>query len=210
MLVLFSLARLLPRHRLVATAFLIPFLAACASGGAASFDPNAPCTSDDQVAGAYPELESALPSSFDDVAPVRRDSGRNCTDSALGTLVGHGIEELRFAGARWETGKRSGVTVAVFKAPGLTAERLFELYETGARGARKTANIDTRTITVDGVTGSRLDTLNDESFQSILVFDDEAPDTVKAVLIASDAREVQTKQAHEEVVRRAAATALAP
>ena len=204
------LVRVLPRQRLVATALLVPLLAACGSSGAASFDPNAPCTSDDQLSGAYPELESALPSSFDDAAPVRRDSGRNCTDAALGTLGAHGIKEVRFAGALWETGKRSGVTVAIFTAPGLTAERLFEFYETGARGARKTDNIDTKTITVDGVTGNRLDALNDESFQSILVFDGEAPDTVRAVLIASDAREVQTKQAHEQVVRRAAETTLTP
>ena len=204
-----SLARLLPR-RLLATAVLVPVFAACSAGSAGTFDPAAPCATDGQREGAYPELESALPSTFDDAAPVRRDSGRNCTDGALGTLASHGIDELRFAGALWETGRRSGVTVAVFRAPGLTADQLIEFYETGANKARKTTNVKTRGITVDGVKGQRLDALNDESYQSILVFDDETPDTVRAVLIASDAREIQTKQAHEEVVRRAAAAALAP
>jgi hypothetical protein len=208
--VLTSLARIRLSRHLLAIALLIPVLAGCAAGSGTTFDPNVPCTTDGQAEGAYPELESALPSTFDDSAPVRRDSGRNCTEGALGTLAEHGIEEMRFAGALWHTGKRSGVTVAVFRAPGLTAERLIEFYISGAQSARKTSEVDDRAITIDGVKGRRLDALNDESYQSILVFDDDAPDTVRAVLIANDVREIETREAHEEVVRRAAATALAP
>ena len=207
--VLNSLARAPWRWRLAATIVLVPVLAACSASGSSSFDPSAPCTTDGQWAGAYPELESALPETFDNAAPVRRDSGRNCTDAALGTLMSHGIDELQFAGALWETGKRSAVTVAVFRAPGLTAEQLTEFYEAGARKARKTEDINVRHITVEGIKGERLDTLNDESYQSILVFDDEAPDTVRAVLIANDVREIETRHAHEAIGRRAAATALA-
>ena len=195
--------------RLVTGLLVLILVAACSAGGA-SFDPNAACTTDGQREGAYPELESALPSTFRGAEPVRRDSGRNCTDAALGTLMGRGVEELRFAGALWETGRRSCVTVAVFQAPGLTADLLREFYEAGARGARKTTNVTVRTIKVDGVKGHRLDTLNDESYQSILVFDDDTPDMVRAVLIASDIREVETKRAHEAVVREAAASALEP
>jgi hypothetical protein len=199
------------RWRLIAAALLVPVLvAACSASSAASFDPEASCTADGQRAGAYPELEAALPSAFEDDAPVRRDSGRNCTEAALGTLASHGIGELRFAGALWETGKRSGVTVAVFRASGLTAERLTEFYEAGALDARKTTDVQVRAITVEGVKGHRLDTLNDESFQSILVFDGAEPDVVRAVLIASDVREIETRAAHEEVVKRAAIAALQP
>jgi hypothetical protein len=208
--VLGYLARFPVPRRLLAAVVLLPLLTACSAGAGASFDPASACSTDGQREGAYPELESALPRTFDDAAPVRRDSGRNCTDTALGTLVEHGIEELRFAGALWETGRRSGVTVAIFRAPGLTAEQLTEFYLTGAREARKTTDVKLRGIKVDGVRGNRVDTLNDESFQSILVFDDDEADTVRAVLIASDVREIETREAHEEVVRRAAATALAP
>jgi hypothetical protein len=201
-------ARLPWPRRLATTVLLVPVLAACSAGAASSFAPGVPCTTDGQREGAYPELESLLPETFDEAPPNRRDSGRNCTDAALGTLMSHGINELQFAGALWQTGKRSGVTVAVFRAPGLTADQVTEFYESGARKARKTTDIQVRGITVDGVKGERLDALNDESYQSILVFDDAAPDTVRAVLVANDVREIETRQAHEAVVRRAAATAL--
>ena len=36
-------------------------LGACSSGGASTFDPQAPCSADGQRPGAYPELEAALP-----------------------------------------------------------------------------------------------------------------------------------------------------
>jgi hypothetical protein len=183
---------------------LLLVLAACSQSAAGSFDPEAPCAVDGQQPGAYPELEAALPSTFQGEAPARLDSGRNCTEEALGTLTGHGIDELRFAGALWETGRRSGITVAVFRAPGLTADRLAEFYEAGAREARKTENVTTRRMKVEGVTGHRLDTLNDESYQTIVVLEEDAADTVHAVLVASDVREIGTKEAHDEVVREAA------
>ena len=104
-IVLLSLARALASRRLLVAVLLVSVLAACASGGAASFDPSGPCTTDGQREGAYPDLESALPASFDGAAPQSRDSGRNCTETALGTLAAHGIDELHFAGALWPTGR---------------------------------------------------------------------------------------------------------
>lgn len=182
----------------------------CTAAGGSTFDPVAPCTEDGQRPGAYPALEARLPATFDGRPPVRKDSGRNCSDTALGTLARHGIDELRFAGALWETGRRSGVTLAVFSAPGLTADRLAEFYAAGAREARKTQNVTTGMLQIAGVTGHRLDTLNDESYQSILAFDSESEDLVHAVLVASDVREVGTMDAHDELVRRAAKAALQP
>jgi hypothetical protein len=192
-----------------ALAWFLPVLAAlaaCSVGASASFDPATPCTTDGQQPGAYPELEAVLPTTFEGDPPVSLDSGRNCSEEALGTLASHGIEELRFAGARWETGKRSGITVAVFTAPGLTAERLTEFYETGARAARKTVNVTVRPMKVGDVRGHRLDTLNDESYQTIVVLDADEPDTVHAVLVASNVREIGTMDAHDEAVKRAAGT----
>jgi hypothetical protein len=179
-------------------------LGACSTGAATSFDPQSPCTSDGQQPGAYPALEAALPTTLDGEAPVWLNSGRNCSDQALGTLSRHGIDQLRFAGALWETGKRSGITVAVFSAPGLTAERLAEFYEAGAREARKTVNVTLRPMKFHGVQGHRLDTLNDESYQTIVVLESAEPDRVHAVLVASDVREIETLEAHEAVVKRAA------
>jgi len=175
-----------------------------------SFDPQAPCTSDGQQPGAYPELEAALPATFQGAQPVRRDSGRNCSDAALGTLVDHGIEELRFAGALWETARRSGTTVAIFRAPGLSADRLAEFYEAGARSARKTVNVTMRPMKIEGVEGHRIDTLNDESYQTIVVLGSLEPDTVHAALIASDVREIGTMEAHDAVVKQAAGLLVNP
>ena len=179
-------------------------LVGCAQGASGSFDPTLPCTADGQQPGAYPELESALPATWRGEPPQRLNSGRNCSEETLGTLADHGIAELRFAGALWETGRRSGITVAIFRAPGLTAERLHEFYEVGAREARKTEAVTTRLMRVDGVSGRRLDTLNDESYQTIVVLESRAEDTVHAVLVASDVREIGTKEAHDAVVQEAA------
>ena len=184
-------------------------LAACATAPGATFDPAGPCTTDGQRPGAYPELETRIPATFDGAAPVRLDSGRNCSETNLGTLSAHGIGELRFAGGLWETGERSGVTIAVFRAPGLTMERLAEFYETGARSARKTEAIETSPLTVRSVAGRRLDTLNDESFQTIVVLEGDEPDLVRAVLVASDVREVGTRDAHDRTVDRATEAAVA-
>jgi ribosomal protein L15 len=137
------------------------------------------------------------------------DSGRNCSAGNLGTLSRHGITELRFAGGLWETSGRSGVTMALFSAPGLTVEQMGEFYESGAREARKTEAITTAPVEVSGLAGRRLDTLNDESFQTIIVLEDREPDLVRAVLVASNVREVGTREAHEAVVQSATDAAVA-
>jgi hypothetical protein len=196
--------------RLGLLATLVAVLGACAASAAASFDPLGPCSADGQRPGAYPDLEARIPDTFDGAAPTRLDSGRNCTAANLGTLSGRGIDELRFAGGLWETGSRSGVTVAAFRAPGLTMGALAEFYETGARGARKTENVTTSDVRYGAVSGRRLDTLNDESFQTIVVLEGGEPDVVRAVLVASDVREIGTREAHDELVARACEAAVAP
>jgi hypothetical protein len=203
-----------PDLRRIALAAILLLLAAvaggCVGGAAASFDPQGPCTEDAQRPGAYPDLEARIPTTYEGAAPVRLDSGRNCSAANLGTLTEHGIDELRFAGGLWETGERSGVTIALFRAPGLTMERLAEFYETGAKSARKTEAVTTDDFSAGSVDGRRLDTLNDESFQTIVVLEGPAPDVVRAVLVASDVREVGTRAAHDAVVERATRAAVAP
>ena len=69
----------------------------------------------------------------------------------LRELLRWGIGEVQFAGGLWEVGTRSGVSLAVFRADGLTAAILFEFYETGARTAPKTDRTETSDVTVAGV-----------------------------------------------------------
>ena len=187
------------------------FATACAAGRApASFDPSGPCTGDGQRAGAYPDLERLIPGSFEGIAPARVDSGRNCTDQNLGTLASHGIREVRFAGALWETGERSGFTLAVLVAPDLTAERMADFYEAGARAGRKTEDVTRSTLQLAGRNAWMISTLNDESYQSIVVWDAGQPGTVKAVLVGSDVRETEGMGPHNALVQRALAAFSSP
>ncbi len=176
-------------------------LVACA----APFDPQGPCTADGTAAGAYPDLEAQVPRVFRGVAPGQVDSGRTCTTDGLGTLSGHGITEMRFAGATWTTGTDSGLSLATFRSEGstaLTRDLLVEFYETGARAGKNVQSVDTTDYQVDAATvGRRIDVLNDESFQSVVVW--ERGGRVETAIVADFIREIQTKAAHDAVVRDA-------
>lgn len=203
------------RHRpaaasLLAAALSVLFatvLGACSA--APSFDPAGPCQVngklvDGRAAGAYPELEAQVPRSYAGRGPNRLDSGRTCTQANLGTMLPRGVSSVRFAGGLWEMGERSGVTLALFAAPTITATILFEFYETGARTASKTDAIQTSDITVAGAAGRRLDVLNDESYQTIITWP-AGDGTVRVVLVGSDVRETVTRQVHEGRVAAALA-----
>jgi hypothetical protein len=181
-------------------------VAGCVGESAApSFDPSGPCTVDGQRPGAYPDLEALIPPTFDGVAPTRLDSGRNCTERNLGTLATHGIRELHFAGGLWETGARSGFTLAVLVAPSLTAEMMADFYEAGARAGRKTEEVTRSAFDLDGRNAWMISTLNDESYQTIVVWDAGQPGAVRAVLVGSDVRETEGMGPHGDLVQRAMA-----
>ena len=192
----------LSRTLVVALALVI---AACSQGATTTFDPAAPCTADAKLPGAYPALEALIPRTFDGRPPDRLDSGRNCTSRSLGLLATAGYHEVHFAGGLWEVGQRSGVTLAVFTAEGLTAAQLADFYEAGARAASKTENVTRSTVDVEGAQAIQIETLNDESFQTIVVWPGSERDTVRAVLVASDVRESKGIADHRE--RLAAAEA---
>jgi hypothetical protein len=177
-------------------------VAACAGP---SFDPNGPCTSDGKVAGAYPDLEALVPTSYNGSRPGLVDSGRTCTTEGLATFASHGVKELRFAGATWETGTQSGLTLATFTSvggPELQPEWLEEFYETSARTAKNVQSLDATDVTLSsGAAAKRLDVLNDESYQTVVVWD--VGDRVAAALVASFIREIGSKDAHETVVQAA-------
>ncbi|HEV7810276.1 MAG TPA: hypothetical protein VGO64_06740, partial [Candidatus Limnocylindrales bacterium] len=145
-------------------------VALIAGGCSSSFDPTGPCTADGSAPGAYPELEAQVPRQFRGAAPVQVDSGRSCTTEGLGTLSGHGVTELRFAGATWQIGTDSGLSLATFTSPGsapLQPEWLSEFYETGAKSGKNVVSVNPSTYPVaPGISGNRIDVLNGESFQS--------------------------------------------
>jgi hypothetical protein len=180
-----------------------PLLAGCSGGQGPTFDPSGPCTVDGQRPGAYPDLEARIPLTLDGKPPVRLDSGRNCTPTRLGSLGSHGITELRFAGGLWQTGSRSGTTIAVFSAPALTPDLLAEFYETSARAATKTENVERRTEAHEGASVIRIVTLNDQSFQTVAVPTTASLGLVPVVLVATDVRDVPDRADHEARVNAA-------
>ncbi|HEY7970785.1 MAG TPA: hypothetical protein VID95_12375, partial [Candidatus Limnocylindrales bacterium] len=121
------------------------------------------------------------------------------------TLKGHGIDELRYAGGTWQTGTDSGLSLATFTSFGSTALRpewVSEFYETGARNGKNVDTVETTDYPVaDGITGRKIDVLNDESYQSVIVW--ERNGRIEVALVADFIREIQTKAAHEQVVRQA-------
>lgn len=184
-------------------------LAGCGSVGVGpSFAPEGPCLVDGRVPGAYPELEALVPSRFDDRSPDRLDSGRTCSLENLANLAEAGIAELRFAGGLWPTGAESGVTLAVFTAPGLTVEGLGAWYEEGARSARKTSNIVVTRPRLGAGRAYRIDLENGGQLQTVVVLPSAAAGVVRVVLVGSAARDVRTPEAHAAIVERAIAASL--
>jgi hypothetical protein len=187
---------------ITAMAFAVA-IAACSPGGASTFDPTAPCTVDARLPRAYPDLEVLIPATFQGRPPTRLDSGRNCTAQSLGLLASAGFPEVRFAGGLWELDSRSGVTLAVFAAPGLTASTVADFYEAGARSARNTENVTRTTPILNGQPAYQIDTLNDQSFQTVVVWQAPQPGIVRIVLVGSDVRETNGMAEHRDRVQRA-------
>ncbi len=184
--------------RLLAGLALTVSLAACGPATpVATFDPASACDSDGRFAGAYPELEALLPTTFEGTAPDTVDSGRNCTDPALGTLSETGVDGVRFAGATWALGGTTGLTVAVFEGDGLDAANLLAFYEDGARSARRTEKLQVSDTTVGGAEAKRLDVLgSDGTGQTIVTWPADAPGRVN-VLLAADLGDARVAQALE-------------
>jgi len=174
-------------------------LGACAGS---SFDPTGPCTTDGKVSGAYPDLEALVPTSYQGSKPGVVDSGRTCTTEGLGSFATHGVKELRFAGATWETGTQSGLTLATFTSvggPELQPAWLEEFYETTDGTAKNVESLDTSDVALpSGAAAKRLDVLNGESYQTVVVWD--VGDRVAAALVASFIRDIGSKDAHDQIV----------
>jgi hypothetical protein len=193
------------RGRLAVLLLILVPLAFLLGACSARFDPAGPCTSDGSAAGAYPDLEAQVPRAFRGTPPGQVDSGRACSPDGLGTLQSHGITELRFAGSTWTIGTDSGLSLAMFRSEGptpLTRDWLVEFYETGAKSGKNVESVDATDYPVSaGVAGRRLDVLNGESFQSVVVW--ERGGRIETAIVANFIREIQTRGAHDQVVRDA-------
>jgi hypothetical protein len=191
-------------------------LAGCA-GPTASFSAEGPCTVDGRAPGGYPDLEARLPPTLggigaangtggttEEQAPSTVDSGRNCTEKVLGTLWGHGVRELRFAGAIWDIGGGEGIVSALFMTPpgqpALDKAWLEEFYEASARASSKAENITVTRPTID-TAGEvfRIDALNDLSLQSVVVWPDD--DVVRLAIVATNVEPGADRSDHESAVQ---------
>jgi hypothetical protein len=187
---------------------LLALVSAACGGATATFDPAGPCILDGRLAGAFPDLEALLPADLDGDPPTTVDSGRNCSELALGSLAQHEVEAVEFAGATWDLGGGLGVSSVVFRrlpstaGEALPAAWIAEFYEVGARTAKRTDNIETSRPTFDG-TGEtwRLDTLNSLSLQTVVTWQDGA--LVRSVLVATTVAPGVIREAHDELVAAA-------
>jgi hypothetical protein len=160
----------------------VVFAGACASTPPASFDPSAPCTQDGSAPGAYPDLEAMVPATFENGPPQTLDSGRKCTTEGLGALTASGIKEVHFAGGTWGFGAIRAAALAVFSAPGLTADDMAEFYGTSATEANRTRITAVSTPTLAGRPGHRIDSVTGDREQTVMVWPDAQPDVVNVVI----------------------------
>jgi hypothetical protein len=194
---------------IVAAAILAVTLAACGQA-AGTFSPVGPCLADGRAPGTYPDLEAEVPRSLDGRPATSIDSGRKCSDSALGSLTSHGVTDLRFAGATWSGGSDAGTSIAVLALPTGTLPVAWaeEFYGFGAVTGNKTGNIATSRPSFDLVGETfRIDALNDLSFQSVVVWQDGP--LVRVVIVATSVDPGASMAAHNAQIAAAVAAAAA-
>ena len=191
----------------------VALLAGCGPSRS-SFDPSGPCSTDGRAAGAYPDLEAKVPRLLLGTPPSSLDSGRSCSEERLGTLKAHGVTELRFAGATWSPEDAAQTVIAVFTtppgAPPLDAAWMEEFYRAGAEGTSKTENINITRPSVPSVGAVwRIDTLNELSYQSVVVWPGDG--LIHAVIVATPVRPGGPTHAdHDQSVQIAVSNAVEP
>jgi len=187
--------------------FAVAALAGCGQAGG-TFSPDGPCVVDGRAPGTYPDLEARVPRSLEGRAATSVDSGRKCSEAALGSLTTHGVTDLRFAGATWSGGNDAGTSIAVLALPSGTLPVAWaeEFYGFGAVTAKKTDNIATSRPSFDKVGETfRIDALNDLSFQSVVVWQDGP--LVRVVIVATSVDPGASMAAHDAEISAAVAAA---
>jgi hypothetical protein len=184
----------------LATASLAIALAGCGAAPEPS-GPLGPCGTDAKSIGGYPVLEAVVPRLLDGKAPDTVDSGRNCSAESLGTLTTHGIHELRFAGATWSHGGGDATVIAVLATPSdepfPQESWIEEFYTAGAVAGKHTDSTTTTRPVMEGAGQVfRLDTLNDLSLQSVVIWDDRG--AIHVVIVATTVSPSASRELHEQ------------
>lgn len=175
------------------TTVLMAVLTGCSGGDSPSFDQTGPCTSDGSAPGAYPELESLVPTTYRDAPPTLLDSGRNCSKEKLGTLADQ-FDEVRFGGGTWTFGGERAVVLAVFTAPGLEADQVGAFYAASAEAGQRTEILAQSESVIAGRPGRRLDTKTGDRLQTVIVWPAADSDFVN-VVISNDLPEARIQEA---------------
>jgi hypothetical protein len=199
-----------PLLRLVTSLGVVALAAALVgcNGAAATFSPDGPCLADGRAPGTYPSLEALVPRSLEGKPADSLDSGRNCSQAALGSLTLHGVADLRFAGATWAGGSDAGTSIAVLTLPTgpLPIAWVEEFYAFGAVNGKKTDNVATSRPTFDRIGQAfRVDALNDLSYQSVVVWQDGS--VIRVVIVATAVDPGASMAAHDARIVAAVAAA---
>jgi len=171
-------------------------LAACAPAIGPSFDPASACdpTAEEQMKGAYPDLEARIPTTIDGRKADSRDSGRFCSTDALGSMVAAGVTEIRFGGGTWRVADQAGIQLAAFEGAGLTPAGLAEANRLAAEAAERTEAVKTTTLTIAGRPAWRIDLVNGSSRQAVVVWG-SADGAAVQVVVATAVDEAQLQAA---------------
>ena len=173
--------------------------------------PNPACpTGDVRAPHTLPALEALLPRGMIERSPDRIDSGWNCSATALGSYVTHGIQKLDFAGATWEQPNGSGIVTAILGLDSgpLDPAWVEEFYTAGAVAGKHTGNVKTDRPTYSGAGQVfRLETLNDLSLQTVVIW--PATPYVHVVIVATQVSPDAVRADHDERVRIAVEVAAA-
>ncbi len=171
-------------------------VAACSGSGDTTFDPAAACdpAAREQMPGAYPDLEARIPMLIDGEGAASRESGRFCSKETLGSVYDAGVTEVRFGGGIWEVGERGGIQLGAFEGDGLTPELFAEEFRRAADASRRTEAVRATTLEVDGRPAWRIDVVNGNSRQAIVVWGSADGEVTQSV-IAADVDEAQLQAA---------------
>ncbi len=144
--------------------------------------------------GAYPPLEARIPATIDGGEATSRDSGRFCSKETLGSVFDAGVTDVRFGGGIWEAGERGGIQLGAFEGDGLTPALLAEEYRRAADASRRTEAVRATTLEIEGRPAWRIDVVNGNSRQAIVVWS-SADGAVVQVVVAADVDEGQLQGA---------------
>ena len=134
--------------------------------------------------GAYPDLEARVPAQVTGIAAADRTSGRFCAKETLGTVWDAGIHEVDFGGAVFAIGDKGGVQTAVWRGAGLTTQLVADEYRTGAEGDSRVTVVSAANEPIAGRAGFRLNLVNGDSHQAILVWPSRDGAVIQVVIAA--------------------------